>query len=177
MRKIVMSGLVAAAALLGCAGPAFAGTGTAGTVTPATAAAGGKTAEAAFLQAIAARYPAGSAAGRIAASSLGRLAAARPQASTPNIDETVGTGISCASPTACLSVGIHEVENSKSQSFTAFAARLHAGTWKAVPVKAPKGAKFSLLDGVSCKAATYCLVLGEALTNTGVVFRAPFSQA
>ena len=38
VRKIVMSGLVAAAALLGCAGTAFAGTGTpgtAGTVTPA----------------------------------------------------------------------------------------------------------------------------------------------
>ena len=81
-------------------------------------------------------------------------------------DETVGTGISCASPTACLSVGIHAVENSKSQSFTPFAARLHAGTWKAVPVKTPKGTKFSLLGAVSCKAATYCLALGEALTNT-----------
>jgi hypothetical protein len=166
VRKIVMSGLVAAAALLGCAGPAFAGTGTTGTTGVAvTAAAGGKTAEAAFLQAIAARYPQGSAAGRIAAQFLGRLSA-RAEASASSRDVSVGTGISCASPTACLSVGVHEVDSSTASSITPFAARLHAGAWKAVPVKTPKGAKFDIPTGVSCKAATFCLVTGVALTNT-----------
>src|SRR5262249_1724384 len=52
----------------------------------------------------------------------------------------------------------------------------HAGTWKAVPVKMPKGARFAIPTGVSCKAATYCLVVGEALTNSapGIV---PFAQS
>ena len=40
MRKILMSGLVAAAALLGCAGPAFAGTGNSGTAGTGAAAQG-----------------------------------------------------------------------------------------------------------------------------------------
>src|SRR2546429_9349205 len=93
VRKIVMSGLVAAAALLGCAGPAFAGTGTTGTAGTVTPAAGGKTAEAAFLQAVAARYPAG----RIAASSLRRLAAVRPQATVTTTDQTLGLASPCAS--------------------------------------------------------------------------------
>ncbi|TVZ03886.1 hypothetical protein EAS64_15710 [Trebonia kvetii] len=165
MRKIVMSGLAAAtAALLGCAVPAMAGTGTARTSGTVTATAGGKSAETAFLKAISA-YPATSAAGRIA-SSLERLSAARPQASSSSMDVTVGTGVSCASPTACLTVGGHEVSSTNSSSITPFAARLHAGTWKVVPVKAPKGSKFALLTGVSCRAATSCLVLGEAATGS-----------
>jgi hypothetical protein len=60
----MLSGLVAAAALLGCARSAFPGTGTTGTVTPANA-----------------RPVAGkSVAARIAESYLERLSAARPQA-------------------------------------------------------------------------------------------------
>ena len=166
MRKIVMSGLVAAAALLGCAGPALAGTGTTGPAGTVTATAGGKSAETAFLRAIAARYPANSPAGRMAASSLGRLTARAHASASTTTNVSVGVGISCASPTACLSIGVHEVDSGNSQSVTPFAARLHAGTWKAVPVKTPKGAKFAVPVGVSCKAATYCLVLGVALTNS-----------
>src|SRR5579859_6558101 len=111
MRKILMSGLVAATAVLGCAGAGLAEagtTGTTGTAGPVTATVKGDTAETAFRQAIAASYPAGRAAGRIAASYLGRLAAQPPaSASTSNI--TTGSKISCASPTACLSIGVHEV--------------------------------------------------------------------
>jgi hypothetical protein len=165
-----MSGLVAAVALLGCAIPALAGTGTTGPASPVTAAAGSKTAESAFLQAIAARYPAGSAAGRVAASYLGRLSVTRPQASATSTDETIGIGISCASPTACLSVGVHETVNGSSQSITPFAARLHAGAWKAVPVKTPSGSVFTVLSGVACKAATYCLATGESATKSGPGF-------
>jgi hypothetical protein len=175
VRKIVMSGLVAAAALLGCAGPAFAGTGTTGPAGAVTAAAAGKTAETGFLKAIAARYPQGTAAGRIAAAYLGRLSA-RAAASMASSDVSAGTGISCASPTACLSVGVHEVNSSTSgSSMTPFAARLHAGAWKAVAVKTPKGAKIALPTGVSCKAATFCLVVGVALTSTAGP--APFALA
>ena len=174
MRKIVMSGLVAAAAVIGCTVPAMAGTATAGTAGTATVTPGGKSAENAFLQAIAARYPVKSAAGRLAAS-LGRLAAARPQASAIT-DFTVGIAVSCASPTACLTVGVHVVTSSSSNSITPFAARLHAGTWKAVPVKMPKGAHFAIPTSVSCKAATNCLVVGEVLTNSAPGI-APFAQA
>ena len=69
------------------------------------------------------------------------------------------------SPTACLSVGVHKAESSSSQGVMPFPARLHAGTWKAVPVKTPKGAEFALPTGVSCKTATFCLVTGVALRN------------
>ena len=160
VRKIVMSGLVAAAALLGCAGPASAGTGTTPTAGAVTASAGGKAAETASLQALAARYPAVS-----VASFLGRLSA-RAEASATTTDVSVGTGISCASPTACLSVGVHETDTGSSQSVTPIAARLHAGTWKAVPVKMPKGAQLAIPTGVSCKAATFCLVTGFAVRDS-----------
>ena len=163
MRKIVMSGLVASAAvLLGCAIPAMAGTGTTGTTGTVTATAGGKSAENVLLKTVGPK----SAAGRIITSYFDRLSGARGQATASTTDLTVGSGISCASPTACLSIGAHLVTSSNSQSFMPFAARLHAGTWKAVPVKTPKGAKFAVLSGVSCKAATYCLALGWALTTS-----------
>lgn len=174
MRKILTSGLVAAAALLGCAGPAMAATGTAGTTATANTTAGGRSAEIAFLRALAARYPAKSPVGLVAAD-VQRLSATRPQASpsTTGItagttDFTAGTSVSCASPTACLSVGIHAVSRGSSDTVTPFAARLHAGTWKAVPVKTPKGSLFTGLTDVSCKAATYCLVVGDAATQSGV---------
>jgi hypothetical protein len=167
VRKIVMSGLVAAATLLGCAAPAFAGTGMTGTTGAVTAAPGGKTVETAFRQAIGASNPANSAAVRFAASYLGRLAA-QPLASGSTSNITAGTKISCASPTACLSVGTHEVSSSTASTVTPFAARLHAGTWKAVPVKVPAGSPFTALTDVSCKAATYCLAVGLTAAKSGV---------
>ncbi len=165
MRKIVTSGLVAAAALLGCAGPAVAGTGhavTAGSVTPATAS---STAALASLKAIAARYPAGSAAARIVGSYMKQLSPTEPQASVSSAFDGWGA-VSCASPTACLSVGAKTNTSSGTGSVTPFAARLHAGTWQPVPVKAPKGALLTVLTGVSCKSATYCLAIGWTLSKS-----------
>jgi hypothetical protein len=160
VRKIVISGLVAAAAVLGAAVPVMAGTGTAATT--------GTVSRSAFIKELAARYPAKSP----IASALERLSASAASTS----DETVGLAVSCASPTACLTIGVHLVSSSTSQSITPFAARLHAGTWKAVPVKMPKGARYAIPTGVSCKAATSCLVVGEALTNSSPGF-ATFAQA
>jgi hypothetical protein len=57
--------------------------------------------------------------------------------------------------------------DSSTGTFTPFAARLHAGTWKAVPVKTPKGAMMTVLTDVSCKAATFCLAVGETISKTG----------
>ena len=126
MKKIVFSGLVAAATVLGCGGAAIAATGPSETGTQETVS-----------------------------------ATARPDSS--NI-LGFGTALSCASPTACLSVGTNL--NAKASS-TAAVERLHAGSWKSVPVKTPKGALSILLTGVSCKAATYCLVVGEADSKSG----------
>jgi hypothetical protein len=113
VRKIVMSGLVATAALLGCAGPAFAETGTTGTAGVVTVTAGGKSADAAFLQAIAARYPAKSAAGLFVAS-LERLSAARPQASASTTDVTAGNGM----PSRGLRVAGRHLKGKRSAGWT-----------------------------------------------------------
>ncbi len=72
--------------------------------------------------------------------------------------------VSCGSATACLSVG---VSISSSAGFTPVAERWHAGAWKSVPVKTPKGASLPLLNDVSCKAATYCMAAGEYATFSG----------
>src|ERR1700733_2506562 len=162
VRKIVLSGLVAAAALLGCAGPAFAGTGTTGTAPTGTS--GTVTASAAIAKAVAGTSPAA----RIAASYLERLSAAQPQASGGGFFATGGGGISCASRAACLSVGASiDLSGSSAGSITPVVDRLQAGTWKSVPVKSPKGAPFTLLTGVSCEGATYCLVVGETASTAG----------
>ena len=73
---------------------------------------------------------------------------------------TLGDRISCASPTACLAVGTDVVGTSGSVQVPV-AEALHGTAWKPVAVKAPKGATTTALSGVSCKAATYCLVVGE----------------
>jgi hypothetical protein len=127
VRKIVISGLVAVAAVLGSAVPAV-------------------TASAATTGQPAVRVPA-------AAAVLARPAAAAVFLTT------IGDRISCASPTACLAVGTN-TDSSGTASITV-AERLHGTAWKSVAVKAPAGATATALTGVSCKAATYCLVVGE----------------
>src|SRR5690348_1151501 len=111
--KIVMSGLLAIAALLGCSGTAVAGT---------------------------------------------------EQDSSGNL-LGYGTGLSCASPTACLSIGTDV--DAKASGTKPAVERLQAGTWKSVPVRIPKGALSAMLTGVSCKSATYCLVTGETDSISG----------
>jgi hypothetical protein len=173
VRKFMMSGLVASVALLGgagavFAGPVFAGTSASVKTQQVAATSGVRSAENAFLRAVTVSYRAGGPAARIAAS-VERLTAALPKAGGI-VAVTAASGISCASPTACLAIGAHEAGTSTSGTVTPFAARLHAGTWKAVPVKAPKGAKVTILTGVSCKAATYCLVTGVSLGTSAFGF-------
>jgi hypothetical protein len=86
---------------------------------------------------------------------------------------TIGDRISCASPTACLAVGI-DSGSSGSQSIPV-AEALHGTGWKSVAVKAPKGATASALTGVSCKAATNCLVIGEFGDKTGNIHPAAWT--
>jgi hypothetical protein len=146
VRKIVMAGLVATAALLGCAGPALARPAFAGT------AAGGTGATQAAGPARAASY-------------LGQLSTLRPQDSGGgSLTFLSENTVSCGSATACLSMG---VSGNFSAGFTPVAERWHAGAWKSVPVKTPKGAALTLLNDLSCKAATYCMAAGEYSTYSG----------
>jgi hypothetical protein len=163
VRKIVMSGLVAAVAVFGCAGSAFAGT--------VTSAANNKTTPAFPWSATA-----GNAASRIAASYLARLSSARRlDASGAGLVVIGGaSAVSCASPTACLSVGF-SLSHTANAAPTPAAERLHAGIWKPVPVKTPTGAQFTLLAGVSCKAATYCLVVGDSVGNSNALGISPYA--
>jgi hypothetical protein len=70
---------------------------------------------------------------------------------------TAGSRISCDSPTACLAVG----SDTDSAGNTAPNAEVLRGTkWKSVSVKTPKGAAATALTDVSCKSASYCLVVG-----------------
>jgi hypothetical protein len=130
VRKIVMSGVVALAAVLGGAIPAA----TASAAVRPTAAA-------------AAALP----------------ATVRPLASIESAAFFLGSRISCGSATACLAVGANVTNSSE----TSLAEALSGTKWKSVSVKLPKGADSAGLTGVSCKAATYCLVIGEYSTSAG----------
>ena len=135
MRRIAMSGLVAVAAVLGSAVPAVtasaATTGTATAPVPAVA-----------RLATSARIP----------------TEARSRADISVAVSSVGSRISCGSPTACLAVGTNTNNSSDSESIPV-AEALHGTAWKSVAVKAPR-ATATALTGVSCKSATYCLVIG-----------------
>jgi hypothetical protein len=132
LRKIVISGLVTVAAVLGSAVPAV-------TASAATA----KTATAVTTTA----WPA----------AAGLATPARPATNISADLGAMGDKISCASPTACLAV---EGIGGDTGPEVATAEALHGTAWRSVAVKAPKGAQDTALTGVSCKAATYCLVLG-----------------
>jgi hypothetical protein len=124
VRRIVMSGLAAAVAVLGFSVPALAGT-------------------------------------------AGHSVVAGPaSAATAFLSDVIGPGsaVSCASATSCFAVG--EGLDSKGHMVPA-AESLHAGTWKTVSTaKAPGISTLtSVLNFVSCKAATYCLAVGQYLGN------------
>jgi hypothetical protein len=171
VRKSMMLGM-AATALLGCTGPAFAAAGPAGTVPggePAAQASAGIVGSASTASAITKALGARSAAARRATSYLGRLSAVQPEGSgSGSLSFNSGNAISCGSATACLSVGTSISLGSKtSAGFSPVAARWHAGTWQSVPVKTPKGGSLTVLGDVSCRAATYCMVAGEYATFAG----------
>src|SRR5258708_34327520 len=117
VRKIVMTGFVAAGAVLGSVVPAV----TASAVTSGTAAV---------------RLPAAAAALAAAA------APARPGATIAVALSTIGDRISCASPTACLAVG---TDSGSSGNEIPIAQALHGTAWKSVAVKTPKGATSAAL--------------------------------
>ena len=141
-----MSGLVAIAAVLGGIVPAIS----AGAVTRGTTA----TPLSAYPDRPAVPF----------ATNFRTAASARSAASiTPSI--FTEDRISCASPTACLAVGLNT--DSSGRVTTPAAESLHGTAWRPIAVKEPKGASDAMLTGVSCKAATYCLAVGVWDDKTG----------
>jgi hypothetical protein len=167
MRKVVISGIVAAVAVLGGAGAALAGSASSGTAA-GPAGTGPAAAQRLLIRSVA---------GHPGASAIERLIASGPLA-TAAAPMFLGAGLSCASPTACLNVGLEFIKSGNSGKIVPAAQRLHAGRWKSVTVKAPKGADETVLEGVSCKAATYCLVIGDSVGGgLFVVGTAPLSSS
>jgi len=124
VRRIALSGLAAAVAVIGFSVPALAGT-------------------------------------------TGHSAVASPaRAASAVLDDVIGFGdqVSCVSVTSCLAVGYGV--DSKGHVVPA-AESLHAGTWKAVSTARAPGISTltSVLSFVSCKAATYCLAVGQYMGN------------
>jgi hypothetical protein len=154
MRKIVISGLVAAAALLGSAVPAITANAATANVSAAHAA------------------TTGTAAMTLAARSARPATAAGPSTVISADLAAMGDKISCASPTACLAVGTKGGENGPQ---VPIAKALHGTAWRSVAVKAPKGAQDTALTGVSCRAATYCLVIGGYDDKNGILHPAAWT--
>ena len=144
MHRIAISGLVALVAVLG------------GVAVPATA-----TATATAQPTVAAARP-------IAAVRAGSVIAMRATKELATGDDPVLSGeplISCVLSTDCLGA-----EGSSSQGGSGTTptrvARWNGVSWKGVGVTLPKGARSVDLNGVSCKAAKSCLVVGDYYTST-----------
>jgi hypothetical protein len=150
VRKIVMTGLVGAAAMLGSVVPALtaaaAANGTATTSVP-------------------------SATARLATTA--RTPDSARSAAEITFSMFIRDRISCASPTACLAVGLNT--DSAGNVTTPEAESLHGTAWRPVAVKAPKGALSAMLNGVSCKAATFCLAVGTWEDNAGTTHPAAWT--
>ena len=70
---------------------------------------------------------------------------------------------SCASPVSCVAVGSYE-----SRLGTSALAEAWNGTgWHILAVPAPPGGTHTVLDGVSCTAATACTAVGKYITSLG----------
>ena len=136
MRKIVISGLVAVAAVLG------------GVAVPATAMA---------------QQPAGAAARPDSVAALRPGITARPTLVTDGVDGA--PLISCVLATDCLGVEGSSSISDGGQSAPTRVARWNGSAWKGVGVALPKGAKSDDLKAVSCRGAKSCLVVGDYYTS------------
>jgi hypothetical protein len=135
VRRIVISGLVAVAAVLG------------GVAVPATAA---------VRPAAAAVRTGGAAAARLGTN-------ARPALATDGVDGV--PLISCVLATDCLGIEGASSISDGGPSVPTRVARWNGSAWKGVGVTLPKGTKSVDLKAVSCRGAKSCLVVGDYYTS------------
>jgi hypothetical protein len=138
LRSIVMSGLVALAAVVGTA---VSGGAASASVAPPVTARG-------LLPAAALRLP--------AAFPLAGLGYVRTATTAPADDLA---GVSCVSAKDCVAVGANA--NGDEENGSPLAETWNGTKWKTVSVKLPSGASGGSLTGVSCKSATYCVAVGS----------------
>jgi hypothetical protein len=143
VRRIAISGLLALAAVLG------------GAAVPAAA----TTRPAAVARIASAATPAGIAS---AATPAGIASAATP-AATSLITNTFPK-ISCLTGADCLAV-IGSSSLTEGTSTATAISRWNGSTWKRAHVALPKGTRSLDLNGVSCKGAKSCLVVGDYYTS------------
>jgi len=148
MRRVVTSGLVALAVVLGAVIPAAVASG-------APVASGGS--------APGARAASGPAAGP--ARTIAAPAGLRSAASGADLFIDTLSKISCGSAKACLAIGLHD--NYGSGADAPIAEAWNGEAWRSVAVPEPKGALAgdTVLSAVSCKSATSCLVVGNYYTT------------
>jgi hypothetical protein len=95
------------------------------------------------------------------------VAAAWSVQPTPNpagAENSVLSSVSCASPTACTSVGHY---TSRGGAGMTLAERWDGARWSIEPTPRPAGARTSLLFGVSCVSRA-CVAVGSATNHAGV---------
>jgi hypothetical protein len=80
-----------------------------------------------------------------------------------NKEEGLVSGVSCASSTACISVG--SFQNSSGSGFLPLAEKWNGTGWSAQEPPAPAGGKFIQLYGVSCSSSTACTAV-DGYTNS-----------
>lgn len=85
-----------------------------------------------------------------------------------------GGEISCGTAKTCLSVGT-SINASTGNAIPSVRA-WHGSAWRSVSVHAPKGTTFQTMAGVSCKTASYCLMIGSDTSGASGVSR-PFALA
>jgi hypothetical protein len=79
------------------------------------------------------------------------------------------TGVSCASATSCLAVGVTS-SNGSQQNSHAIAVSYDGHSWTTVSVPAEPGFGPTDFNGVSCHSATDCLAVGEMGKPRGALF-------
>jgi len=147
VRRIVISGLVALAAVFGGAAvPAIAMAHSTAAVRPASGVR--PTSAVRAVSAVVMRA---------------RAARAAIEADGPSGEPL----ISCVLTTDCLGVeGSSSLSTGGGPSIPIRVARLTGSSWKGVGVALPKGTKSADLNGVACKGAKSCLVVGDYYTST-----------
>jgi hypothetical protein len=74
------------------------------------------------------------------------------------------TGVSCAAPGSCLSVGY---ERDSAGVRVPVSDRLSAGEWSVSPIALPSGAAEAGLEGVSCSSSAECMAVGLSVSGSG----------
>jgi hypothetical protein len=100
----------------------------------------------------------------------GSAVAARTAGTALLPDESVvGPGapmISCVLKTDCLGIRGSSSQADGGASTPTRVARWNGSVWKSVGVRLPKGTTSDDLNGVSCRGARSCLVVGDYYTST-----------